>query len=63
MAKLTVGALKEILKEFPDDLPIFLGDDEELNNIHYAFFAQKYSATEAKKASYGAIEEAGFLIS
>lgn len=63
MAKLTVGALKEILKEFPDDLPIILGDDEELNGIHCAYFAQKFSATEAKKASYGAIEEAGFLIS
>lgn len=27
-------------KNLPLDTPIFIGDDEELNNIHTAFFAQ-----------------------
>lgn len=27
-------------KNLPLDTPVFIGDDEELNNIHTAFFAQ-----------------------
>ena len=63
MNNLTVGDLREALKHYPSDLPVFLGDDEELNGIHRAYYAQKFTAKEAEESSYGSISEAGFLIS
>ena len=40
MGQLTVGVLKTLLEKVPDDLLICIGDDEELNGIHGAYFAQ-----------------------
>ena len=41
MEQLTVGKLKTLLKEVPDNLLVCIGDDEELNGIHGAYFAQR----------------------
>lgn len=46
MKQLTVGALKTLLEEVPDDLPICIGDDEELNGIHGAYFAQSLAGED-----------------
>lgn len=63
MEVLTVGTLKKILKDMPDDLVIYLGDDEELNGIHEAYFAQEISKDEAEGFSHGSYEINGFMIS
>ena len=46
MPQLTVGALKTLLEEVPDDLLICIGDDEELNGIHGAYFAQSLAGED-----------------
>ena len=51
MEVLTVGTLKKILKDMPDDLVIYLGDDEEI------------SKDEAEGFSHGSYEINGFMIS
>lgn len=38
---LTVKQLKQALKNVPDDTIIILGDDDELNGVHNAWYAQK----------------------
>lgn len=40
MNQLTVKQLKEALANVNSDAKIYLGDDEELNGIHEAYFAQ-----------------------
>ena len=41
MKQLTVGALKTLLENVPDNLLVCIGDDDELNGIHGAYFAQR----------------------
>lgn len=50
MKQLTVGALKTLLEGVPDDLLVCIGDDEELNGIHGAYFAQRID--EEDRESY-----------
>lgn len=50
MNQLTVGALKTLLKDIPDDLLVYIGDDEELNGMHGAYFAQRLD--EEDRESY-----------
>lgn len=40
MNQLTIKELKAVLANVDDDTKIYLGDDEELNGIHEAYFAQ-----------------------
>lgn len=41
MEKMTVGRLKQLLDKVPNNLVVYIGNDEELNGVHPAFFAQK----------------------
>ena len=41
MKQMTIGTLKALIQNVPDDMVVFLSDDEELNGIHKAFFAQE----------------------
>ena len=50
MEQLTVGKLKTLLKDVPDNLLVCIGDDEELNGIHGAYFAQRID--EEDRESY-----------
>ena len=63
MEVLTVGTLKKIIKDMPDNLKIYLGDDEELNGIHQAYFCQEIDANEASSYSYGSYTNKGVMIS
>ena len=63
MNQLTVKALKQILSGMKDDDVIYLGDDEELNGVHEAFFCQEMSGNELSSISYGSITKGGVLIS
>lgn len=40
MKQLTVKDLREAIKGLPSDTRVFLGDDEELNGVHQAWYAQ-----------------------
>lgn len=40
MTQVTVKALKAALEGVPDDTVVFLGDDEELNGVHAAYYMQ-----------------------
>ena len=62
MEKLTVGKLKQILATVPDNQIVYLGDDEELNGIHLAFFAQEMSERDMKEFSQDQFKGTGFLI-
>lgn len=48
MKQLTVGTLKALLEKVPDDLLICIGDDEELNGIHGAYFAQSLAGEDGE---------------
>lgn len=64
MKQMTIGTLKALIQNVPDNMVVFLGDDEELNGIHQAFFAQKCSKEEIKEFSQDQFEgTTGFLIS
>ena len=63
MEQLTVKNLKEILNQFPDGLVIYLGDDEELNGIHGAYFCQREPKSMIEQISYGGYKKGGVLIS
>ena len=63
MKQLTVGVLKLALQNEPDDELIFLGDDEELNGIHGAYFVGRHDADEMEDMSQGTCNKSGFLIS
>ena len=62
MKLLTVKELKEQLSHYADDEPVYLGDDEELNGLHGAYFVQRIN-----KSSVHSMNEyydgAGILIS
>lgn len=61
--QLTVKKLRELLKGMPDNDIIYLGDDEELNGIHEAWYCQEINADEASAYSYGSLTEKGVMIS
>lgn len=63
MKQLTVKELKAILEKLPDNAPVYLGDDEELNGIHGAYFAQKMAGNIIADLSYGGYKKSGILIS
>lgn len=63
MEQLTVKTLKTLLDNYPDDAIIYLGDDEELNGIHGAYFCQNEDADMIKQMSYGGYNKGGILIS
>lgn len=51
MNALTVGRIKEAIKKLPDDMVVILGDDEELNGVHLAFFIQTEDLTDQEESS------------
>lgn len=55
MNQLTVGALREAIKGLPASTVIYLGDDEELNGIHEAFFAQEITDDDVSTYSDGSL--------
>lgn len=63
MKQLTVKSLKGYLKDMPEDAIVYIGDDEELNGLHEAFFIQEIDDDFASSASYGSITKGGVLIS
>lgn len=63
MKQLKVKDLKMILETMPDNAVVYLGDDEELNGLHGAYFCQKVSKGMVMDTSYGRYEKSGVLIS
>ncbi len=55
MKQLTVEMLWEVIKDLPPSTVIYLGDDEELNGIHPAFFAQEIADEEVDTYSQGSL--------
>ena len=61
MAQLTLGAILQLANELKDDgmstkeiaaLPIYIGDDDELNGIHCAWFGQVVDADNENDESF-----------
>lgn len=63
MKQLTVKELREALKKMPDDALVYLGDDDELNGIHGAWYVEKQTREQINNLSYGNFNEKGILIS
>lgn len=64
MKQLTVGALSALIKHLPDDMVVYLGDDEELNGVHQAFFVQTVKKNELNDMGCGNdYNKGGLLIS
>ena len=63
MKQITVGRLRTLLKEYDSTDIVYLGDDEELNGLHGAYFVQKINGKEASEISWGSITKGGVLIS
>lgn len=63
MIQLTVKDLKTALEMFDDNMPIYLGNDEELNGVHEAYFIQLEDAKTLKQLSYNDCDKDGILIS
>lgn len=57
MTQLTVGVLKARIAHLPDDAVVYLGDDEELNGIHEAFFVQEITDGDVSAYSQGSLTE------
>ena len=57
MNQLTVKAIRETIANLPDDTVVYLGDDEELNGIHEAFFIQEITDDEVTTYSQGSLTE------
>lgn len=55
MNQLTVKVLKGLIAHLPDDMVIYIGDDEELNGIHQAFFVQTITDDEVDTYSQGSL--------
>ena len=51
------------LEEMPPNSLVYLGDDEELNGLHEAYFVQKVNSEFVNSVSYGSFDTAGVLIS
>lgn len=63
MEQMTAGKLRTWLAKYPDDTVIYLGDDEELNGVHQAYFVQKETGSVINELSYGNYKKSGILIS
>lgn len=64
MTQLTIKAIRETIAHLPDDMVVYLGDDEELNGVHQAFFVQTIEKDELNKVGYGNdYDKGGLLIS
>ena len=63
MKQMTVGKLKSLLENYNDTDIVYLGDDEELNGLHGAYFVQEINGKEATEISWGSITRGGVLIS
>lgn len=63
MKQITVGKLRAILEDYASTDIVYLGDDEELNGMHGAYFVQEISGKEAKEISWGSLTKGGILIS
>ena len=63
MKQLKVKDLIECLEEMPPNSIVYLGDDEELNGLHEAYFVQKVNGEFVNSVSYGSLDKAGVLIS
>ena len=63
MKQLTVKEIKTAIKDLPDNTIVYIGDDEELNGLHEAYYIQNCSAKEMKLFSQNSINKAGVLIS
>lgn len=63
MKQLTVKKLRTLLEEYDDTDIIYLGDDEELNGMHGAYFIQGINDKEAGEISWGSLKKGGVLIS
>lgn len=63
MKQLTVKVLKERLASMPDNAVVYLGDDEELNGVHGAYFVQTEPRKVINSISYGTYNKGGVLIS
>ena len=61
--QLKVKDLLKILQEMPPNSIVYLGDDEELNGMHEAFFCQMVNREFVNSISYGSLDKAGILIS
>ena len=61
--QLTVKDLVKILQEMPPKSIVYIGDDEELNGMHEAFFCQRVNRDFVNSVSYGSLDRAGILIS
>lgn len=55
MKQLTVGVLSALIEHLPDDTVVYLGDDEELNGIHEAYFVQEMTDDEVDTFSQGSL--------
>lgn len=62
MKQLTVGVLRALIKHLPDDMFVFLGDDEELNGTHEAYFVQTVEKDELNEMGCGSEHESGGLL-
>lgn len=47
----------------PEDAIVYIGDDEELNGLHEAFFIQEVKDDFVSSLSYGSLTNGGVLIS
>lgn len=64
MKQLTLKTLRAVTAHLPEDTIIYLGDDEELNGTHQAFFIQTMEKDELNEIGYGSdYEKGGLLIS
>lgn len=64
MKQLTVGALSALMEHLPDDMVVYLGNDEELNGTHEAYFVQTVEKDELNEMGYGSdYDKGGLLIS
>lgn len=63
MKQLTVKTLKKYLNDMPENALVYLGDDEELNGVHGAYFIQKENREFINSISYGTYDKGGVIIS
>ena len=62
MSQLTIKQLKESIKGLPDNTIIYIGDDEELNGIHEAYYSQDITDEEVDSYSRGSLTGKGGLL-
>ena len=65
MELLTVKELRDYLETLDDELPIILGDDEELNGVHGCYFVELVGSSDdtlQDVAKYCNIEKENFIL-